>query len=147
MRVIKDTKARSLIKGISWRIFGTIDTFIISYIILEDFYMAAPIAILELFTKIILFYFHERIWNSIPWAREDKSKSHIRSFIKGISYRLIGTIDTILISWVLSGKPLSSLHIGFTEVITKLALFYIHERIWRGIRWGRKYFTVDSVNN
>ena len=63
------TKTRSFIKAITWRATGTADTFLIALIITKKPFIAASIASVEVFTKIILYYFHERIWNKIRWGR------------------------------------------------------------------------------
>jgi uncharacterized membrane protein len=60
---------RSLIKGISWRITGSIDTVIISYIITRKLNLAFTIGFVELFTKVFLYYVHERVWLKIPLGR------------------------------------------------------------------------------
>jgi len=67
-----DSKFRSLIKTISWRLTGTLATFIISYIILRDITVSGSIAIIQLTANSIIFYFHERLWNVISWGK-DKS--------------------------------------------------------------------------
>lgn len=64
-----DKPYRSLIKTISWRTIGTLDTMLISYIITGSLGMAASIGGIELFTKMALFYFHERAWNKINIGR------------------------------------------------------------------------------
>ena len=64
-----DKPYRSLIKTISWRTVGTIDTMVISYVITGNLTMAASIGGVELFTKMALFYFHERAWNKINIGR------------------------------------------------------------------------------
>jgi len=56
---------QSLAKAISWRIVGTLDTLFISYIITGELVWALSIASVELFTKIILFYMHDRVWEFI----------------------------------------------------------------------------------
>ena len=66
---MSDTPLRSLSKAISWRITGTLDTFIISWIITGQLLIASGIAFTEIITKIILFWAHERIWNKINWQR------------------------------------------------------------------------------
>ena len=136
---MKDSNVRSLIKGISWRIIGTIDTFLIAYFYFGDIKLAAPIAATEVLTKIFLYYMHERVWNIINWGRISNKPSHIRSLVKGISWRFFGSIDTMLISFLYSGSPLNSIKIGATEVLTKVGLFYLHERIWALVKWGRVY--------
>ena len=60
-----------------------------------------------------------------------------RSLLKTISWRAIGTIDTVLISYFLTGTLNVALSIGGIELITKMALYFIHERLWNQITWGR----------
>lgn len=67
-----DKYHRSIAKTISWRITGTIDTMIISYIITGSLKLAASIGFVEVFTKMTLYYFHERAWNKIKYGRDDK---------------------------------------------------------------------------
>ncbi len=62
---MKEKNYRSLLKSLSWRITGTIDTFVISYIITGKISTAVSISGVEIITKITLYYFHERIWNKI----------------------------------------------------------------------------------
>ena len=59
---MKVTKLRSLLKTISWRIVGTLDTMLLGWLITSDPLVGVKIGALELFTKFILYYFHERIW-------------------------------------------------------------------------------------
>ena len=54
---------RSIVKTLSWRALGTIDTILISYFITGNIGMAAAIGSIELVTKMVLYYFHERAWN------------------------------------------------------------------------------------
>jgi uncharacterized membrane protein len=60
-----------------------------------------------------------------------------RSIAKGISWRVIGTVDTILVAFFITGDYSKALSIGATEVITKVLLFYLHERIWQRVQFGR----------
>ena len=64
-----ETPQRSLAKTISWRIIGTLDTILISWAITGTFSFAISIGAIELFTKMILYFFHERIWNSIKYGK------------------------------------------------------------------------------
>ncbi|AXP81204.1 hypothetical protein CJ739_2123 [Mariniflexile rhizosphaerae] len=61
----------------------------------------------------------------------------IRSIAKSISWRIIGTLDTMIISWIVTGKLDTALLIGGVEVITKMVLYFFHERIWNSIKWGK----------
>lgn len=60
-----------------------------------------------------------------------------RSVIKSISWRIIGTLDTILISWFITGKLDLAFSIGSIELVTKMVLYFFHERIWNSIKWGK----------
>lgn len=65
----RETNARSIAKAISWRATGSIDTFVLSLLVTGSFSLAGSIASLEVITKIVLYYFHERAWALIPWGR------------------------------------------------------------------------------
>jgi uncharacterized membrane protein len=62
---VEEKAYRSVIKTISWRTVGTIDTMVISYIITGSLVMAASIGSIEVITKMILYYYHERAWNRL----------------------------------------------------------------------------------
>lgn len=64
--------------------------------------------------------------------------SYKRHIMKTMTWRVIGTIDTIIIGWIISGDPLIGLSIGSVEIITKMILYFIHERIWYKINFGVK---------
>ena len=64
------SKKRSAVKALTWRIVGTVDTFLLSLIITKEPVTASAIAGLEVLTKTILYYFHERGWNKIHWGRK-----------------------------------------------------------------------------
>jgi len=67
---MSDTAVRSLAKAASWRITGTIDTFLISWLITVEILLATGIAFTEIMTKICLFWLHERVWNRINWGKD-----------------------------------------------------------------------------
>ncbi|WP_347840088.1 DUF2061 domain-containing protein [uncultured Draconibacterium sp.] len=64
-----ERKRRSIVKTISWRAIGTIDTIIISWIVVGNLNFAVTIGGVELFTKMLLYFFHERAWNKINFGR------------------------------------------------------------------------------
>ena len=64
------SKQRSALKAITWRVIGTLDTFVISWAITKEPVTAGAIASFEVFTKTILYYFHERGWNKVKWGRK-----------------------------------------------------------------------------
>ena len=68
---MSDTPVRSLAKAVSWRVTGTVDTFLISWLITGQALIASGIAFTEIMTKILLFWFHERVWNKIAWGKNE----------------------------------------------------------------------------
>jgi uncharacterized membrane protein len=64
------------------------------------------------------------------------SDSHARSVVKGITWRILGSIDTFLISWLVTGTPVMAASITAVELITKITLYWAHERAWLGVKWG-----------
>lgn len=62
---------------------------------------------------------------------------HWRSIAKAVSWRITGTVDTIVISWIITGHIKMALSIGVIEVFTKMTLYYLHERVWNRIKAGR----------
>ncbi len=61
-----------------------------------------------------------------------------RSLVKAVSWRVTGTLDTILVSWLVTQKLTLALSIGVVEVFTKMILYYIHERTWNRLDFGRE---------
>ena len=75
-----DKHYRSLIKGVSWRITGSIDTLIISFFITGKLKLALGIMSVEFFTKIALYYFHERVWEKLSFGRVKEAKQDKPNF-------------------------------------------------------------------
>jgi uncharacterized membrane protein len=125
--------ARAIAKAVTWRLIGTLDTFLWSWLITGAPITAGAIASLETLTKIILFYLHERAWRLLPWAPQ----SRFRSFTKAISWRLVGSADTFMLSLLITGNAHYAASIASLEAISKIILYYFHERIWRRVAWGR----------
>ena len=64
--------------------------------------------------------------------------SKTRSILKTISWRVVGTLDTIALGWFITGDPAVGLKVGGLELITKFILYYIHERLWIKNKYGTK---------
>jgi len=148
--------ARSIAKAISWRLVGTIDTLVLSFVILSflgPFFgleessgadkarTAALIALTEVVTKMTLYYLHERLWLRMQWDRTLDEEGHYRdgrrrSATKTATWRVLASADTMVLGLVFTGNLATAISIGGFEVITKLALYFFHERYWARIRWG-----------
>ncbi|MBL7473630.1 DUF2061 domain-containing protein [Robertkochia sediminum] len=116
---------RHILKTLSWRVLGTSDTFFLSWLLTGNPLSGMKIGVTEVFSKMILYYMHERVW-----SKRIRDRVVHRRLFKTLSWRLIGTVDTILIGWIVTSDPLTGLKIGMTEVITKMILYYLHEWVW-----------------
>lgn len=152
---MSDKHHRSIAKGATWRVIGTLDTVFLSLVFTGKIGKALTIGTIELFTKILLFYLHERIWMRLAFGTEEKiidgalvkKEKHYRSLVKGISWRIVGSLDTFWIALFVNRgtehAAQTAFYIAATEVITKVFLFWLHERAWMNIKWGKDISNVS----
>jgi len=76
--------------------------------------------------------------NSHTYNKANNSEHPLRSFAKALSWRILGTADTMIISWFITGTLSMAISIGSIEVVTKMILYYGHERLWNIIKWQKK---------
>ena len=145
---------RSIAKAVSWRMVGSLDTLLLSYLMItyigpyfgleqsqgEAVKAATYIAITEVVTKILFYYFHERFWAWVQWGtsvEDGKRKETLRrTTTKTFTFRTIATLDTIMLAWFFTGSVQTALSIGGLEIFTKLTLYFFHERIWAKVPYG-----------
>lgn len=73
--------------------------------------------------------------NTSNHEEQKKTDSQLKSFVKTLSWRIVGTVDTMVISYLVTGQLDMAFSIGSIEVITKMILYYFHERAWSKIKW------------
>lgn len=145
---------RSAAKAVSWRVIGTLDTLVLSYLLItvlgplfgfelpagEALKTASYIAITEVATKMVLYFVHERLWGRIRWGLvtrfERKRETNQRSGVKTATWRTIASLDTFALAWFFTGSVETAVSIGGIEIITKLVLYFFHERAWSKVTWG-----------
>ena len=129
---------RHIAKSITWRAIGTADTILLAWLISGDPLTGLQIGFAEVITKMILYYLHERVWFKIRAGITKNGDSKKRHIAKTVTWRVVGTIDTMILAGWISGNPLVGLQVGGAEVITKMMLYYLHERGWYKIDYGLK---------
>lgn len=67
-----------------------------------------------------------------------KNISKKRHLFKTITWRVLATLTTVIISWIISGDLMLGFHIGGFELIVKMVLYYFHERVWYSSKFGIK---------
>ena len=143
---VQESHTRSILKGISWRVVATIDTVLVVLLVtcvlgecsLEA---AGMIAGVEFVIKLLIYYLHERLWQKFKTSKVVTKK---RTLLKSLSWRGVATTSTFIISgFVLDSFDEVALGIAITELFTKFALYYFHERVWLKVPLGmvRKKFS------
>ena len=131
---------RSLLKSFSWRIIAISDTIIIVLLVTCSFGdcsfgNALAIGFLEFFMKFIVYFIHERIWLSIQF---EKRFGGTRTLFKTLSWRVIATVITFIVAGeILNTQDNAALYIAGIEIFTKSLLYYMHERIWLILPFGK----------
>jgi uncharacterized membrane protein len=60
--------------------------------------------------------------------------SHYKSLLKAVTWRITGSLDTFALSWIITGHANLAFSIAFVELFTKIALYWLHERVWQKIK-------------
>ena len=71
-------------------------------------------------------------------------ETHLRSVVKGVSWRIIATLVTTIVVWLISGEVSMALFAGASDSLVKIGLYWGHERAWQQIPWGRKVPPISS---
>lgn len=136
----QESHLRSILKGISWRIVASTDT-VLAVLFITCLFgncsleQAIKIGATEFLIKLFIYYGHERIWQN---KLKGKNVSQRQTFYKTVSWRVIATSITFIISGtILNVFGEIALYIALTEMLTKFALYYLHERIWLKLPLGR----------
>ncbi len=152
----KESPVRSFAKALTWRVFGTLDTFFLSFVIIkylgpafgwqgEDSNLdiagtASLIAITEIITKVVIYTLHERGWTRVRWGVGTRAgkryETRARSAAKMSTWRVLASLDTMLLALFFTGNLKVAASIGGIEILTKLVLYFLHERLWLKINIG-----------
>lgn len=77
--------------------------------------------------------------------KRGKGESHKRTIVKTISWRIVATLTTITIVFFFTRQLFLSLGVGFFEVVSKISFYYLHERAWGKISWGKEKHPLASI--
>ncbi len=145
---------RSIAKAISWRTVGTIDTLVLSFLLItyvgplfglapgqgEALETASLIAITEVATKMVFYFVHERLWVARKWGisvvDNKRVESMSRTSVKTATWRFIASLDTFVLALIYTGNVATAASIGGLEIVSKMILYFIHERAWAKLPFG-----------
>jgi uncharacterized membrane protein len=77
--------------------------------------------------------------------RHKLGESHSRTVFKAISWRVIASLTTMAIVYILTRKWEITLGAGLLEAISKMIFYYFHERIWGKIGWGKVRHPLEDI--
>jgi len=143
-----ETNRRSIVKAFTWRVIASLDTTVIAYFVTGgDLTKAISIGGFEVITKMVIYYFHERVWNNVKWGKRIEDLPGVktadtkkRSIVKATTWRILGTIDTFILSTFFTKSVKHATGIALIELITKPILYFFHERFWNSVFWGKREF-------
>ena len=143
-----ETKRRSVVKALTWRVLASLDTVIIAYFVTGGQWdQALAIGGFEVITKMIIYFFHERAWNRTKWGKKvgdvpnaktaDRKR---RSVVKATTWSILGSLDTFILAQLFTKSIKHASSIAIIELFTKPVLYFIHERFWNQLMWGKREF-------
>lgn len=148
-----ETKRRSVVKALTWRVIASLDTTVIAYFVTGgDMKQAISIGGFEVITKMVIYFFHERGWNNIKWGKKIEDLPGVktadtkrRSVVKATTWRILGSLDTFILSTFFTKNVKHATGITLIELVTKPILYFFHERFWNSVFWGKREF--EQIKN
>lgn len=127
-------RRRHIAKTITWRIVATGTTFLLTLLFFKEdanaTEKAANVAGLEAFFKMVLYYYHERVW----FLSKVTIKSSVRHLYKTITWRVLASFTTFIIAFLIFRDDEAAVEkasgIAIVESFLKMILYYLHERVW-----------------
>lgn len=137
---MKNSRKRHLAKTLTWRVIATGTTFILTLIFFKDdpnaTEKASWVALFEAISKMIIYYYHERIWFSIKL----NIKSSIRHLYKTLTWRILASLTTFILAMIFfkdePGAIEKATGIAIVESFLKMLFYYLHERAWHRTKFG-----------
>lgn len=135
---------RSLFKTLTIRILFTLSHILNGFIISGTWSTGFKIAGTALFINSGLYYFHERFWNKSQWNRKYNKillfiEGIFRSIGKSLTWRILITMSNVLIPYFTTGSFGQALVFLGLATIINIAIYYLHERVWNKISYGKRY--------
>lgn len=140
---------RTIAKMISWRVLLTVSHFVNALIVTGSIAMGIKIAGWSLVINSVLYWIHERVWNWFQWnKRPDDNRffkdGHPRTTTKMITWRAIVNFSNFFIPYFATGSWGQAGAFFTIAVVVNMTLYYLHERGWNMIKWGKTAKTEEQ---
>lgn len=134
---------RTLVKVVSWRVLLTISHFVNGLIVTGSIAIGLQIAGWSALINSALYWLHERVWNWLQWNKKPKDgwlfqDGHPRTTTKMLTWRAIVNSSNFFIPYFMTGSWGQAGAFFTIAVIVNMSLFYIHERLWNRVTWGKQ---------
>lgn len=144
---------RTIVKAVSWRVLLTLSHFVNGLIVTGSVMIGLKIAGWSALINTVLYYLHERTWNWLQWNRRADAEDnhffedgHPRTTTKMITWRLIVNFSNFFIPYFATGSWGTAGAFFTIAVIVNMTLYYLHERGWNLIRWGKDVEEKDDTD-
>jgi len=132
-----ETTQRSVVKALSWRLTAAVITLCTSLFFSGSLAQAGGIVAADFLSKSVTMFIGERLWNKSNVGRSGKGDSVGRSLLKAVVWRLFAAVNTLISAGIFTGALEAAAKIAGTDAIIKTSLFFVFERVWAKIPWGR----------
>lgn len=151
MTTFTESRTRTILKVITWRVLLTISHVVNAFIITGSLITGLQIAGLAAVINSVLFWLHERAWNFAQWNRKENGELYTegqpRTLSKIITWRIAITLSNFFIPYIMTGSfGAAALFTGVATVVN-MFIFWSHERVWDKISFGKIRATSDLTSN
>lgn len=131
--------SRTFIKGIVYRISHLTSLTIISQLFGATAVQSGLMLLIVIFVGFTIYYTHDRLWLLFGWDRSEVDDTVFRSIVKTVTYRVITFAITVFVfGMLIMGVPfLQALSFSITDQVVAISLFFIIERVFNAISWGK----------
>jgi uncharacterized membrane protein len=139
-----ETHLRTISKALTWRVLLTASHILNGWFVTGSWATGLKLAGAALIVNSILYWMHERIWNRALWNRRDDlalrfQEGNPRSLSKMITWRVTMIFSLTFIGYVTTGDWAMSATFMSIAVIGNMAIYWLHERAWNRMRWGKQH--------
>lgn len=142
-----ETHKRTIAKTVSYRIGNTFITFLMTFLLFGvSAALAGSLALAQIILGSAIFYLHDRVWLKSLWGTEENTEVKKRSLVKTISYRLIVLVAGFIVArLIITNSNETAAWWTITSMALSMVFYYIHERIWVNIKWGKDTHHDDNA--
>ena len=147
MITFNETHLRTTVKSVLYRFFSVTLAISLTLAFGGTTEQAFKFGIASLLSGIVIFYVYDRIWVRISWKRDILGKdAKWRTMIKSVLYRLIAlSVSALFARAIWASSDLEAIIMAITQFSLNLAMYFITERIWNVVSWG-KVIKAEPIN-